>query len=90
MYNFAIRLDCAHNIDIVLVGCQYGWQQTEWRYDRQSKSALETMQIYLSLTTQQDFEATSGFVIDEARNAARNSYSYKPNVVLVGRARCTV
>jgi hypothetical protein len=87
MYNFAIRSDWAHDINIVLVGCQYGWQQTEWRYDRQSESALETIQIYLSLSTQQDFEATSGFVIDEARNAARNSYGYKPNVVLVGHTQ---
>ncbi|QPC77957.1 hypothetical protein HYE68_008709 [Fusarium pseudograminearum] len=30
-----------------------------------------------------DHEATSGFIIDEARNAARNSYGYKPNVVVM-------
>ncbi|RFN46103.1 integrin alpha n-terminal [Fusarium flagelliforme] len=30
-----------------------------------------------------DFEATSGFTIDQTRTAARNSYGYKPNVVLM-------
>ncbi|KAF4995624.1 hypothetical protein FGRMN_5016 [Fusarium graminum] len=33
--------------------------------------------------TDRDFEATSGFVIDQARDAARNSYGYKPNVVVM-------
>ncbi|KAJ4007802.1 hypothetical protein NW766_009607 [Fusarium irregulare] len=30
-----------------------------------------------------DHEATSGFTIDQVRNAARNSYGYKPNVVIM-------
>ncbi|KAM0209842.1 hypothetical protein ACHAQD_011019 [Fusarium lateritium] len=30
-----------------------------------------------------NFEATSGFTIDQVRNAARNSYGYKANVVLM-------
>ncbi|GKU19782.1 unnamed protein product [Fusarium langsethiae] len=30
-----------------------------------------------------DFEATSGFTIAQARDAARNSYGYKPNVVVM-------
>ncbi|KAK2669954.1 SGNH hydrolase superfamily [Fusarium oxysporum f. sp. vasinfectum] len=30
-----------------------------------------------------DHEGTSGFTIDEARNAAHNSYGYKPNVVVM-------
>ncbi|RTE69040.1 hypothetical protein BHE90_016583 [Fusarium euwallaceae] len=30
-----------------------------------------------------DFEATSGYTIDEVRAAARNSHGYKPNVVLM-------
>ncbi|OBS29554.1 hypothetical protein FPOA_03491 [Fusarium poae] len=30
-----------------------------------------------------DFEATSGFTIDQVRDAARNSYGYKANVVLM-------
>ncbi|KAM0433675.1 hypothetical protein ACHAQK_009109 [Fusarium lateritium] len=33
--------------------------------------------------TNRDHEATSGFRIDQARDAARNSYGYKPNVVLM-------
>ncbi|KAK4198547.1 hypothetical protein QBC40DRAFT_308196 [Triangularia verruculosa] len=33
--------------------------------------------------TDRDFEATSGNTIDQVRKAARNSYGYKPNVVLI-------
>lgn len=42
-----------------------------------------TSRIYSDVNLQ-NFEATSGHVISQVRDSARNSYGYKPNVVLVG------